>query len=136
VVNQPTSLVATATFPATTGHAAAGHRLSGGDGRGATRSGAADPRPRAGNAVPSRARRARAARGGVELGRGVVVATAGEEGRVEGVRGGGAGDGAAEGRRAAAVVLADRVRRRRGTRPRRAHAALPSRYDHCYPLFF
>jgi hypothetical protein len=28
------------------------------------------------------------------------------------------------------------VRRRRGTRPRRAHAALPSRYDHCYPLFF
>jgi hypothetical protein len=50
----------------------------------------------------------------------------GEETRGQGVRGGGAGDGAAQGRRPAAVVLAARVRGR--PRPRRAHAALPARY--------
>ena len=49
-----------------------------------------------------------------------------EEARSQGVRGGGAGDGAAEGRRPAAVVRAARVRGR--PRPRRTHAALPARY--------
>lgn len=50
------------------------------------------------------------------------------EGRDQGVRGGGAGDGAAQGRRAGAVVHATRVRRRRRARRRGAHAALPARY--------